>query len=291
MSERSAGSRTVTPQPSLLVSLVWPIRDAAQAADVVAPAIGGHPSDVAASLRRCPGFVDLGVDLDRCDAIARDLRTIGLPYYAVNATLVPRPPKPLLARGVDPRGGDHLLAPVAMTGPAEAIPYKSILAAVPVIWQSSSSRALPGSAPKGTNAAKIAMSLATTGGVGLLMARPSGAAATEVVVDGRVMLAIVALRAPGQWQRFHVFADRCDFRVLARLGHDSAGNWRALLADVAARLRPEQAGASLLADAIAGRGGADAWVADDDNHLADRLRWLLLTAMLRRLGAGAGTSA
>ena len=176
-----------------------------------------------------------------------------------------------------------------MTGPPESVPHAAVLAAVPVIWQSSSTRAGPAPAAKGTSAAGVAMSLATTGGLNLLMKRPTGSGGSdnrEVVTEGRAMLALVLLRGPGQWQRIHVFADRCDYRVLDAPTHESGRNWRALLALVAGRIKPQQAGAAMLAQAIAGTDGPDSpLVADDDNVLADRLRWLLMTAMLRRMGA------
>lgn len=275
----------------ILVSLRWPIRDAGEAAAVIAPILGTHATDVAAALRRCQGFWDAGVDLQATDAIAQALRAAGLAWYALSAAVVPRPPKPLVARGLDPRPNDVLLAPVSMTGPPEAIPHAAVLAAVPVIWQSSSTRAGPVGPAKGSSAASVAVSLATTGGLNLLMKRPGGGGGEtrEVVTEGRAMLALVLLRGPGQWQRIHVFADRCDYRVLTDLTHDSGRNWRALLAQVTRRIHLQQAGAAMLAQAVdGGEGPAPPLIADDDNVLADRLRWLLMTAMLRRMGASEG---
>lgn len=277
--------------PGVLVHMRGPLRDAGDAAAVVAAQLGRSQTDIAATLRRCHGFWESGVDLATTDALAQALRAAGMPWYALSAAQVPRPPKPMVARGVDPRPDDAMLAPVALSGPAEAIPYTAILAAVPVVFQTTSVRAAAAPTTKGTSVAGVAMSLATTGGLNLLMKRPGGGAspdAAEAVTDGREMLAMVVLRGPGQWQRFHVFADRCDYRVLPSPGSSTASNWRELLALVAARLRPQQAGAAMLKQVIAGGAGPGPLVVDDDNVLADRLRWLLMSTMLRRMGASDG---
>ena len=78
----------------VLVSLRWPIRDAGEAAAIIAPLLGLHATDVGAALRRCPGFWDAGLDLGATDALAQALRAAGLAWYALSAAILPRPPKP-----------------------------------------------------------------------------------------------------------------------------------------------------------------------------------------------------
>ncbi|MCB9740441.1 MAG: hypothetical protein H6747_14355 [Deltaproteobacteria bacterium] len=274
---------------SLFVALDPSSIDAAASAAVLAPVLGAHLSDVTMQLRRSDGFVELPIATAATEPVVTKLHAAEQRWFAVAPTMVPRLPKALTATGLDPRPTDALLLPVRMTGPPERVDPARVLAAVPLRWGTASTAVASRPAPKSPNVGKVAMSIATTGGVGLLFGGKgkkggSDAAKPTTTVVERSMLALVVLDGPGALRRLHIFADRCDYRVLDAPEANVEANWRALLSAVRARLRPRQAGAALLDAAIAGEAAA-LWGFDDDNALAERLRWLILCATLRRMGA------
>lgn len=274
---------------SLFVALDPTAIDAAASAAVLAPVLGGHPSDVTMQLRRSDGLIELPIPPAETGPVVASLHAAGQRWFAVAPTMVPRLPKALTASALDPRPTEAMLLSVRMTGPAERVEPKRVLAAVPVRWGVATTTSAGTPAPKSQSVGKVAMSIATTGGVGLLFGSKGSkgdkatAKSTTTVVE-RAMLALVVLDGPGVLRRLHVFADRCDYRVLGAPAPSVEANWRALLDAVRARLRPQQAGAALLDAAIAGE-SAGLWSFDDDNALAERLRWLILCATLRRMGA------
>ena len=139
------------------------------------------------------------------------------------------------------------------------------------------------------------MSLATTGGLDMLMAKKPKASdgQLEISEDVSPMLVLIIAGGPGGGlRRLHVFANRCDYRVLGDAfspgspggGSSVTQNWRTLLAQLGERLRPDLAGGDLLRAAAAGRAPPPWLTIDDNNELGRSVRWLMCTAALRRLG-------
>lgn len=271
---------------TLLVAMAPDRVDAGACAAIVAPVLGAHPSDVAMQIARSDGLFELPLAAEAVSPLAEALRAAGQAWYAVQPTMVPRLPKPLTASSLDPRHDDALRLAVRMTGPPELVDPRRVLAAVPLRWSTTTTQAnLPKQASMGSQVTRVAKSVALTGGLSLLGGGGKTASTpAQISISERSLLALVVLDGPGQLRRLHVYADRCDYRVLPAPAPSVDANWRALLEAVRARVRPQQAGAALLDAAIA-RDDAALWTFGDDNALADRLRWLILRAALLRMGA------
>ncbi len=273
---------------TLLVAMTPGRCDGGACAAIVAPALGAHPSDVAMQFARSDGLLELPLSAETAAPLAEALRAAGQAWYAVQPTMVPRLPKPLTASSLDPRHDDALRLAVRMTGPPELVDPRRVLAAVPLRWSTTSTQAnLPNQPSVGAQVSRVATSIALTGGlVRFGGSSNKGSKPAQTIVSERSLLALVVLDGPGQLRRLHVYADRCDYRVLPAPVPNVDANWRALLEAVRARVRPQQAGADLL-DAGIARDDDALWTFGDDNALADRLRWLILRAALLRMGATA----
>ncbi|MCO4762664.1 MAG: hypothetical protein KC502_14220 [Myxococcales bacterium] len=269
----------------LLVSDTWPAPDLGGAAQVLAPYLRAHPSDLAGQLKRCRGLLDLREHADAAGAAAA-AQQAGHGWHAVPAGLAPPLAKALTARGIDPRDPTALKAPVRLTGAPETAPWRQVLAAVPAVWVAQSERRTAPKAKK-VGAVGVMKSLATSGGVGLLLAKPTGGGggALEITKDATPMLVVIAAGGPGNsLRRIHVFANRCDYRVLDEVNNQVTANWSRLLGQIASRVRPDVAGGALLRSAADGFAPPKWLVISDDNELARSVRWLMCVGALRRLG-------
>ena len=271
----------------LLVSALWPgPKDFGPAAAALAPFLGLHQSDAASELKRSRGLLSVALNADAAAAACAAMTQAGHPWHAVPAGLAPALPTALTARGVDPRDPERLTAPVRMTGAPESALWRQVLAAVPATWVNRSEQRV-GPKPKKRSAAKVMMSVATTGGIDLLFAKQPRASdgALEVTDAATPMLVLIIAGGPdGGLRRLHVFANRCDYRVLQSPSSNVSMNWQLLLGEVADRLRPDLAGMDLLRAAAAGK-AAPGWLTlMDNNDLGRSVRWLMCTAALRRMG-------
>lgn len=262
----------------------WPLKDAAPAGRAVSQAIGGTPIDRAVMLRNCRGIAAERLDEPTARSIVAALASADCKAWAAPEDLVPRLPKALTARRLDPRGEVALLAQVRMTGPPDELPWNRILLAVPATWNEVKV-ALSKPAAKGRSMASTAMSIATTGGVGLLFdkkvgAEPGGRAESA---SSDAMLELVVAGPP--LRRYHAFASRMDYSALGKTAEQGADNWQALLGVLRGRLRAEVTGGALIDRALAQGPLPAALQVSDANDLGRTTRWLMLRAAMRRLDA------
>ncbi len=277
--------------PALLVGVEPPGADSAAIATIAAPYLRLLPLDFAAAVRRSVGLLELAQPEEAVEAAAAALRAAGRRYYALSPQLLPRLPKPLQASTLDPRDAQRLLAQVQLTGPPEAVPWTSVLVALPV--QLGSGAAVPAAGaeagqaqPLARKVMGVASSLAFTGGLSLLAGKGKKDASEKsrerpAAEPSRALLVLVAVRGPGDFVRLHTYADRCNYRVLAAPQPNAEANWRALLAALRARLPTGVAGAEALAAAETGQRGP---LFADDAALVEYTRWQLALCVLRRLG-------
>ncbi len=271
----------------LLVALDWPAVDFGAVAVVLAPLLNDHPTDIAARVRRSRGFVEVPLDAAAAEVAATALRAANHRFCAVAADWMPRLPKPRTTRCLDTSQATALTAQIALTGPPESLPWARVLAAVPTLWLSSVAGGPAGPAPKGRSLTSKAMSLATTGGIGMLLSKgtPKGSSQASSVSVARPMLVIVGHGGIDVGHvRYHLFADAADYRVLPAPTQTVATNWAALLGTLVAQLRPDLAFAAELAAGAAGVDASGDLVIDDDNLLERTLRHRMMCAALMRMG-------
>ena len=271
---------------TLVVLDSWPLSDVAAAAAALVSCVGGTATDRARQLSVCRGIVAEGLTPVMGDAMAGALVAAGHTAWAAPAELVGVLPRPVTSRRLDPRDPEQLEANVRMTGPPLRIPYARVLALVPAVWTEAGS---VGAAPakKGTSMAGIAVSVATTGGIGLLLkGKPKAAGGPRKTTNAA--LPMIEIMAAGGI-RIQAFAHRMDYSALGKAGARGEDNWRELITLLRQRARAAVVGGELV-DAWLQDGLLPAWLQSaDSNDLGRSVRWLMLRSALRRLAARSGS--
>ena len=260
----------------------WPVRDVGPAAATLVACAGGTATDRARQLNTCRGILAEGLTSAQADAMARALNQVGRVAWAAPTALVGVLPHPLTSRRIDARDSEVLEAGVSMTGPPVRISYARILALVPAVWTEVGCVAAAPVA-KATTVAGAAVSLATTGGIGMLL-KSKSKAAPAARKSTTAALPMVEIMAVGGI-RIQAFAHRMDYSALGKAASRGEDNWRALIALLRARARPAVVGGELV-DAWLQDGLLPAWLqSSDNNDLGRSVRWLMLRSALRRLAA------
>ncbi len=266
-----------------LILQTWPMADVRLAAPLFAQHAGGTAADRAQQLARCRGIAADRLEESAARAVVRAWREVGIVAWALPLTTLPEFARPVVARAVDLREPDVLVAQISFTAPPERIALRQVVLALPGRWQSTQ-LIQEQAAKKKTSAVAVMFDVATTGGIKtMLQSRPSQnqpGKTTESQSD-EPMLELATV-APAR--RIQVFARRLDYRTLRQPARERVeDNWRLWLAELHAVLRPELAGADRLARTVTtGLVERDAIVADA-NDLGRTGRWLMLRAMAARL--------
>ncbi len=267
-----------------LILQTWPMPDVRLAAPLFAQHAGGTAADRAQHLARCRGIAADRLEENAARAVVRAWREVGIIAWALPLTTLPEFARPVVARLVDVREPDVLLAQISFSGPAERIPLRQVVLALPGRWQSTLLQQEQVAKKKNT-AVSVMFDVATTGGIRtLLSSRPSQNTAGKIT-ESQTDEPMLELATVAPARRIHVFARRLDYRTLRQPARERVeDNWRLWLAELQAVLRPELAGADRLARTVAtGLVERDAIVADA-NDLGRTGRWLMLRAMAARLG-------
>ena len=266
-----------------LVLQDWPLADVRLAAPIFAQHAGGTAADRAQQLARCRGIAADRLDETVARALVAAWREAGIVAWALPLTTLPEFARPVVARAVDLRDPDALLAQIGFTGPPERIPYRQVVLALPGRWQSVQ-QSQEQAAKKKTSAVAVMFDVATTGGIKTLMSSRPSQNTTGKMTETQTDEPMLELATVAPARRIHVFARRLDYRTLVQPRERVEDNWRLWLAGLQSVLRPEVAGTDRLTRTVAtGLVDRDAIVADA-NDLGRTGRWLMLRAMAKRLG-------
>ncbi len=265
-----------------LVLRDWPMPDVRLAAPIFAQHAGGTAADRAQQLARCRGIAADRLDETAARAVVRAWADVGIVAWALPLTILPEFARPVVARIVDLREPDVLVAQISLSGPPERIPARQVVLALPGRWQSTQ-QIQEQAAKKKTSAVGVMFDVATTGGIKtMLQSRPSTNAPGKVV-EQQTDEPMLELATVAPARRIHVFARRLDYRTLPETRERVEDNWRLWLAQLQRAVRPDVAGAERLAKMLAtGQVDRDALVADA-NDLGRTGRWLMLRAMAARM--------
>lgn len=262
----------------LVIVAQWPIADVPLASTIYAQALGGAASDAAQLLRRCRGIVAERLGESNAVQLSDNLAKNGIAARAFATNRLPDFARPVVAKMVDLRDPEVLVAQISVTGPPERIPYRHVVLTLPGRWQTSVT-SVEQAKKKGVSMVGLAMDLAMTGGVKtMLQSRPSNKEPDKVVEskDDEPMLELATV-APGR--RIHVFARRLDYRNLMQQQGRVEDNWRQWLQELQARVRPGLAGGDRLQRVLAGAPASRDTIVSDVNDLGRTARWLMYGAL------------
>lgn len=270
----------------LVVMDALPVADVPKVAAAWVEALGGTQMDRARTLRSTTGIAKGRLTEEHARTLSSALTNAGAVAYAVNAAMVPRLPKPLTARKLDPRD-DALYAQVALTGPPLKLEWNKIVLTLPAIRLET--RTTGGGVKKTkVGIGTVAIAAATGFGAGKVISAIRGKGEAQAAVTNHLQHSLVEILALGPLRRIHGPATRLDYSVLGDVDPAGKRNFAALLQLLAERTNPSLASAGVLRRYIDTAEVPAMLRVDDSNGLAAVSRWLLLRGAMRRLAQRGG---
>ncbi len=262
----------------LVIVAQWPIADVPAVSAIYAQTLGGAASDAAQLLRRCRGIVAERLSESDALQLADHLTRSGIAARAFAANRLPDFARPVVAKMVDLRDPDALIAQISITGPPERIPFRHVVLTLPGRWQTSITT-VEQAKKKGVSMVGLAMDLAMTGGVKTMLQSRPGTKEPDKVIESKDDEPMLELATVAPGRRIHVFARRLDYRNLMQQQGRVEDNWRQWLQELQARVRPGVAGADRLQRVLAGAQAPRDTIVSDVNDLGRTAKWLMFSAL------------